>query len=221
MSRPRLCARALEGRWLNARLTFRTQRLSGIRCRHAVPASAAAATTSKPPTGASSVTQWPVVGDDVEVVGNRSSGDPASEPESALREAIPSDYDVLLQLWRACGIHLPNVNLRTEFERKLERDPELFLVAEGGGQVVGSVMGSYDGRRGWIGRLCVHPDRRRAGLGTRLVREVECRLAVKGCPKVNLLVESDNPSAVRLYQRLGYTADDLIFMERWLPGRAR
>jgi uncharacterized protein len=150
--------------------------------------------------------------------GDRGSGEPASEPGSALREVIPSDYDVLVQLWRVCGIQLPNVNQRLEFERKLERDPELFLVAEDRGEVVGSIMGSYDGRRGWIGRLCVHPDRRRAGLGTRLVREVESRLAAKGCPKVNLLVESANLDAVPFYQRLGYTADDLIFMERWLPG---
>ncbi|MDQ3978672.1 MAG: GNAT family N-acetyltransferase, partial [Actinomycetota bacterium] len=42
--------------------------------------------------------------------------------------------------------------------RKLERDPQLVLVAEDDSfppAMLGVVIGSYDGRRGWIFRLAV------------------------------------------------------------------
>jgi ribosomal protein S18 acetylase RimI-like enzyme len=90
-------------------------------------------------------------------------------------------------------------------------------VADSQGRLAGSIMGAYDGRRGWIGRLCIQPGTRRAGLATRLVREVEKRLAVRGCDKVNLLIEPGNRAVISFYQRLGYAVDDLVFMERWLP----
>lgn len=98
------------------------------------------------------------------------------------------------------------------------RDQGLTLVAEDeAGVLAGSVMGSFDGRRGWINRLAVSPEHRGQGIATGLLAEVECRLAAKGCPKVNLLVEPHNAEVVSLYVKLGYRSDELIFMEKFLP----
>lgn len=53
-------------------------------------------------------------------------------------------------------------------------------------------MGSFDGRRGWINRLVVHPRARGERIGERLLREVEESLKARGCDKVNLLIEPEN-----------------------------
>jgi ribosomal protein S18 acetylase RimI-like enzyme len=116
------------------------------------------------------------------------------------------DYTAVHALWCEAG---PGLTLRPSDEpeqvkKKLERDPELFLVAEEESRLVGVIMGAWDGRRGWIHHLAVHADWRGRGIGTALLHEVETRLAAIGCLKVNLMVRKDNTSAQELYRRLGY-----------------
>jgi ribosomal protein S18 acetylase RimI-like enzyme len=118
-----------------------------------------------------------------------------------IREFAWPDYDPVVAIWAATG---RDVVPRAELEAKLTRDPELFLVAESAGAVVAVVMGAYDGRRGWIFRLAVHPSHRRAGIATRLVAELESRFRKLGCPRVNLMVMPDNADGLRFWQALGY-----------------
>ena len=118
-----------------------------------------------------------------------------------IREFAWSDYEAVVAVWGATG---RDVVPRAELEAKLTRDPELFLVAEAAGTVIGAVLGTYDGRRGWIFRLAVHPSHRRAGVAAGLVAELESRFRKLGCPRVNLLVMPDNVEALRFWQALGY-----------------
>ena len=112
------------------------------------------------------------------------------------------DHPAAAALWEAAeGMSAPS---RGEVERKLERDPELFLVAEDGASLVGAVMGSYDGRRGWIFRLAVHPARRREGIGRALVEELERRYVAMGVRRLRLLTLSDNHGARAFWEHLGY-----------------
>ena len=53
-------------------------------------------------------------------------------------------------------------------------------------------MGGYDGHRGIMNYLAVSPDFRGKGYGKMLVEKVENKLKQVGCPKVNILVRSDN-----------------------------
>lgn len=123
-----------------------------------------------------------------------------------VRPFLMDDYPAVCALWRDAG---PGLALRPsdepeEVAKKLRRDPDLFLIAEEEGQVVGVIMGAWDGRRGWIHHLAVHADWRGQGIGSALLNEVEARLKAKGCLKVNLMVRKENTAAQGLYRRLGY-----------------
>ncbi len=99
---------------------------------------------------------------------------------------------------------------------KTAYDPEIFLVAEGGGRLVGTVMGGYDGHRGWIYSLAVDENERHRGIGTELMAESERRLKERGCLKVNLQVMPDNEGVVEFYQELGFSVEDRLSMGKRL-----
>ncbi len=139
-------------------------------------------------------------------------------PPVRIRVYTSRDHAAVTRLWRASGIEVGPSDSRREIERQVRRDPTLFLVAVDGPRVVGAVLGRFDGRRGWIHHLAVADDRRRVGVGRRLVAELERRLGQMGCPKVNLHVLRANADVVRFYERLGYQVRDIIFMDRWLRG---
>jgi len=136
--------------------------------------------------------------------------------EITLRPYETSDFDRVRQLWSSAGLHPSQSDTSDGLARKQERDPELFILATTETMIVGSVMGSYDGRRGWINKLAVRPEFLGMNIGVRLLAEVELRLKALGCQKVNLLIEHENAKVVSYYERLGYATDPLIFMEKWL-----
>ncbi len=125
----------------------------------------------------------------------------------AIRPFEMSDYDAVSALWRsvAPGIELRPSDSRSEVARCCQRDRELFLVAALDEQIVGVVMGGWNGQRGWIHHLAVSPQARGQGIGRALVSDLEERLASLGCLKVNLLVRQENSAARNLYAGLGYS----------------
>ncbi len=133
-----------------------------------------------------------------------------------VREFHMADYGAVVALWRAAGLHIGPSDQPEELARKLERDPDLFLVGVEHDVVVGAVIGAYDGRRAWIYHLAVHPSCQKRGLGAALLAELEDRLRGKGCLKVNLLIEPDNARVQHFYEQLRYRREELIFMGKWL-----
>jgi ribosomal protein S18 acetylase RimI-like enzyme len=110
----------------------------------------------------------------------------------------------------------PHNDPATAIRKKLEVQPELFFVAESEGEVVGTVMGGYDGHRGWVYAVAVRPQQRRRGVGTALLQGVEAALAARGCLKVNLQVHTANPGAVAFYEKLGYGVEERVSMGKRL-----
>ena len=114
------------------------------------------------------------------------------------------------------GYEAPHNDPAVSIDLKTAYDPELFLVAVDGSHLVGTVMGGYDGHRGWIYALAVDENERHRGIGTELMAEAERRLKGRGCLKVNLQVMPDNEGVVRFYQELGFSVEDRLSMGKRL-----
>ncbi|MCJ7660917.1 MAG: GNAT family N-acetyltransferase [Anaerolineales bacterium] len=125
---------------------------------------------------------------------------------------FPEDYEEVYKLWEnaGSGIHLRRSDEPEEIAKKLQRDPTLFLLAEIDGQIVGSVIGGFDGRRGMMYHMAVAKPFRRIGIGTILMDALELRLKEKGCIRYYLLVAKDNIEAVDFYQKRGWENMDLF-----------
>jgi ribosomal protein S18 acetylase RimI-like enzyme len=123
-------------------------------------------------------------------------------------------------LWREVFPEDPPWNrARVAIPAKLRVQPELFLVAEDGDEVVGTTMGGYDGHRGWVYAVAVKPSHRRRGVARALMEEIQSRLAGAGCRKLNLQIRADNVDAVAFYRALGFNVEDRISMGKRLDDR--
>ena len=127
------------------------------------------------------------------------------------------DYDVVLSLWKECGLIIRPGDDLDGIRLKLQRDADLFLVARDKGVVVGCVMGGWDGRRGWIYHLAVKPSYRRRGVAKALLHELEVRLAKLGAKKVNAQVYGSNTVSLRFFGACGYNVhSDLVMIGKSL-----
>lgn len=123
----------------------------------------------------------------------------------------PEDYQAVIDLWSNAGpgIHLAKSDTEQEIKKKLQRDPDLFLVTESEGKIIGAVLGGYDGRRGMVYHLAVCPKYQHQGIGKALMQALEDRLRQKGCVKAYLLVTKDN-DATNFYETIGWGEMDLL-----------
>ncbi|HOO51444.1 MAG TPA: GNAT family acetyltransferase [Alphaproteobacteria bacterium] len=133
-----------------------------------------------------------------------------------IRPFDPNDEESVIRLWTACGLVVPWNNPHRDIQRKLKIQPDMFLVACSDGQVIATVMAGYDGHRGWINYLAVHPQHRHSGIGKLMMDEAESRLRSAGCPKINLQVRGTNASAIRFYERIGFKKDDVVSLGKRL-----
>jgi ribosomal protein S18 acetylase RimI-like enzyme len=130
----------------------------------------------------------------------------------SIRDFIfPDDYRAVINLWEQSGpgVHVRRSDQIDQIEKKLMRDPDLFLIAEAEGRIIGSVLGGFDGRRGLVYHLAVESRFRRHGIGKALMEELETRLKAKGCIRSYLLVTRDNHQAVQFYEAHGWERMDL------------
>ena len=124
---------------------------------------------------------------------------------------FPGDYGSVVELWdhSGAGVHRGRSDTLEEIAKKQGKDPDLFLVAEHLGKIVGSVMGGYDGRRALVYHLAVYEEHRQQGIGKALMETLEELLREKGCLRSYLLITKDNP-AIEFYKKHGWQLMDLL-----------
>ncbi len=143
-------------------------------------------------------------------------------PDVAIRPFRVDDYDRVVDLWTEGGLPLKpgGRDSRENIGRQTGLPNVLFLVAEEGGRVIGTVLATHDGRKGWINRVAVDAGSRKKGIGARLVREAELWLESRGMDILACLIEDDNAVSMAVFERLGYRKhpEILYFAKRKFPG---
>jgi ribosomal protein S18 acetylase RimI-like enzyme len=121
--------------------------------------------------------------------------------------------DQVVALWKdTFGYKAARNNPGFVIDQKIAMLDGLFFVATHKEGIVGTVMAGYDGHRGWIYALAVHPGHRKKGIASLLLSHAERRLASLGCVKINLQILKGNADVQRFYRANGYALEDRISM---------
>mgnify|MGYP003973698163 FL=1 len=139
-----------------------------------------------------------------------------AEKQLFIRPFQTEDEAAVVSLWQLCELTVPWNNPYKDIARKLKVQPELFLVGMLDSLLIATVMGGYDGHRGWINYLAVHPDFQGLGYAQHMMVNVESELRKIGCPKINLQIRSGNAKVMAFYQKLGFTDDRVLSMGKRL-----
>jgi len=127
-----------------------------------------------------------------------------SENGIQIRAFRLTDYEKVAALWKAVGFQGWSLLTREQVMKKLRRDRDLFLVACCGKEIIGTVVGSWDGLRGWAYNVAVHPSHQRQGIGRALMAELDKRLWSKGARVLNLHYFNESTWARDFYHALGF-----------------
>lgn len=126
------------------------------------------------------------------------------------RRARPEDAESILRFWKDSGASMSTTDEVGYVRRVTENPAAVLLLALIDGKIVGSLLGTFDGRRGNLYRLVVSPEHRRQGIGRELVRQIEHVVRRWGVKRTTVLVEVDRPWAMEFWSAVGYPRDDHI-----------
>ena len=139
----------------------------------------------------------------------------------SIRKLTIDDHDTLCALWEGAGLpYRPNGrDTREHIASQINGGCSIYLAAEEDGRIVGAILGTHDGRKGWLNRLAVSPDHRGRGIATMLVRAVEETCIELGIEIFACQIEDWNTTSMSIFDHLGYTrhADIIYFTKRLRP----
>lgn len=123
-----------------------------------------------------------------------------------IRPLGEEDLREMTRVWVSAGLpYRPKGrDSMEELKSQLKRGPDLFLGAFEGPKMIGVVIATDDGRKGWINRLAVLPTHRRKGVAKALVKSCEDALRKRGRGVISLHIEGRNEASERLFLGLGY-----------------
>lgn len=116
------------------------------------------------------------------------------------REITVKDHAKLISFWKV-HYFVRGIDSLKYFKLFLEKNPNLSILAEENGEIVGTALGSFDGRRGYIQKLVVHKNFRRKGIGQQLVKRVVKKLQAAGALYIPISCEEET---VPFYEKCGF-----------------
>ncbi|ENV31749.1 GNAT family acetyltransferase [Acinetobacter gerneri] len=131
-----------------------------------------------------------------------------------IRQFLDTDLEDVINLWELCDLSRPWNNPEVDIFRKAALKDQLFLVAVKDDALIASLMGGYDGHRGWANYLAVHPHHQRNGVATALLKQLEKRLIAIGCPKLQLLISKEHIDVQNFYEQLGYEEIEVVCLAK-------
>ncbi len=129
-----------------------------------------------------------------------------------------SDHrDQVINLWQSVfGYEAAHNSPAVAIDKKIRNKDGLFFVAKKNKHVIGTVMAGYDGHRGWIYSIAIHPDHRKQKIGSELLSFTQNKLEELGCLKINLQILEDNEAVQGFYLSNGYSVEKRVSMGKKL-----
>lgn len=133
-----------------------------------------------------------------------------------IRQFKPEEYDKVISLWNSANLPVrpKGRDKRENINKQISNGTSIILVAELNKKMVGAVLGTHDGRKGWINRLVVDTEFRRKNIATELVSEVEKWFKESGIEVFSCVIEGDNTVSVQLFNKLGYSEWDVRYFSK-------
>ena len=133
-----------------------------------------------------------------------------------IRRFNQTDYDKIMDLWRSTDLPVrpKGRDKRENINKQISNGTSMVLVAEINGKIVGAVLGTHDGRKGWINRLAVATEFRRKNIAKKLVFEIEKWFEENGIEVFTCVIERNNTVSIQLFQKLGYTEWDVRYFSK-------
>ena len=133
-----------------------------------------------------------------------------------IRQFSQRDYDKIIELWRNANLPFrpEGRDSSAKINEQIKNVTTIFLVAEFNGKIVGTVLGTHDGRKGWINRLAVDTEFRRKNVARRLVAELESRFEKIDLEVVACLIDGENTASMKVFKKLGYEELDVRYFSK-------
>jgi len=127
------------------------------------------------------------------------------------------DYPKLVELWSKAGLPFKPKGRDSPqaIAKQIEENPDFFMGTFENGRLIGAIIASSDGRKGWINRLAVDPEYWRRGVARALIAEAEKALRQKGLKVFCALIEDSNKASKELFKKCGYVEHrDIIYFSK-------
>lgn len=121
-----------------------------------------------------------------------------------IKQMKPSDSSEVLSLWEKAGLAINQQDL-FEMQSTMKMNPKSCLTLTKDDAIIGAVLGTFNGKRGWIYHLAIHPNFHSFGYGSLLLKKAEKELKKKGAKRVFLGVSFKNLKVLPFYEKSGYS----------------
>lgn len=125
-------------------------------------------------------------------------------------------YAEAVSLWQEAGLTRPWNDAHQDLRRAVRGPDSTVLACLQGGDLLGTAMVGHDGHRAWVYYLAVRDDQRKQGVGRALMQACEQWAVARDVPKLQLMVRTGRENALAFYERLGYSANDVVVLGRRL-----
>lgn len=139
-----------------------------------------------------------------------------SQIQFEIRAMQIGDYEAVYRLWKGIrGFGIRSIDDSEEgIRRFLTRNPSTSIVAEAGGEIVGSILCGHDGRCGCFYHVCVREEYRKRGIGKAMAAAAMKALRAEHVNKACLIAFTDNEAGNRFWNSEGWTfRSDLNYYE--------
>jgi ribosomal protein S18 acetylase RimI-like enzyme len=133
-----------------------------------------------------------------------------------IREALSSDLEAVVAIWRACELVKPQNDPVSDFHLALDTKDSTILILEEDHTIIGSFVVGFDGHRCWYYYLGIEPTLQSVGNGRVLVEAAENWLISRGAPKAMLMVRHSNEKVIGFYEKLGYNVEETFVLGKRL-----